>query len=83
MHKPLLQGHHKNRDVKGVASLLHTLDKSALQSMKLVISVTKKDTINLYVRQEKLRKWKWILMTRIHTWKWNVMFSLEHLQPIP
>ena len=39
MHKPLLQGHHKNRHVQGVASLLLTLDKSALQSMKLVISL--------------------------------------------
>ena len=39
MHKSLLQGHHKNRHAQGVASLLLTLDKSAMQSMKLVISV--------------------------------------------
>ena len=39
MYKSLLQGHHKNRHAQGVESPLLTLDKSALQSMKLVISV--------------------------------------------
>ena len=81
MHKPHLQGHHKNKHVEGVACLLLTLDRSALQTIKFVISEAKRDTINLCV---KLYTLKWVLMTKIHTWKWwNLMFSLECLQPIP
>ena len=84
MHKLRLQGHHKNKHVHGVASLLLTLDKSALQTIKFVISEAKRDTINLCVKLGKLYTLKWVLMTKIHTWKWwNLMFSLECLQPIP
>ena len=82
MCKLFLQSHHKSKLVLGVASLLLTLDKSALQSLQLVINVTKKDTSKLCVRQKKLRTWKWILMTMIHTWKWIIVFTLKHLQPI-
>ena len=51
--------------IQDVASLLLTLDKSALQTMKLVISVAK-GKLPTYVYAA--HTWKWILMTKIRTW---------------
>ena len=62
MHKPLLQGHHKNKCVQGVESLLLTLDNSVLQIIKLVVNAAKRNNTNLCIRQGKLHMWKKIII---------------------